>query len=258
MKLAMMKVCRNLGHIILFFTIVCLGPLSMFGEDIPDKPSPAHFVNDLANILSNEEVSEIEYKLQSYFDSTSTQIVVVTVPSLNGYDISDFSFKLGHKWGIGQKDKDNGIVFLIAPTERKCYIATGYGMEEKLTDGICNRIIYNSVLPYFKQKDYSGGIQSGVDAIIERMSGVYQNDEDSENAGNSGVLFKIFILFIIIIVLFSIFGGGGGGTYSGRGFQSGGFGGPFFGGGFGSGSSGGGGFSFGGGDFGGGGSGGSW
>lgn len=233
---------------------------------IPPKPKPAVYVNDYARVFTENQKAELEDMLVRYFDSTSTQIVVVTTPSLEGGDASQYAIELGEKWGIGNKEKDNGVVFLVAPTERKMFIATGYGSEIKLTDAFLTRIRENYILPEFKKGDYYTGVKSGITQMINRLSGEFQKDP-SENSDEVKLTMSeiIVIVLILFFILFTISkfakGMNYSETYSGRGYNRGPFDGGFFGGGnFGGGgwSGGSSGGSFGGGSFGGGGSGGSW
>lgn len=223
-------------------------------DKLPERPSPPRLVNDLANILTPSQEAELEQKLDALDDSTSTQIVVITVNTVEPYAIEDYALYLGRKWGVGQKDKDNGIVFLTAVDDHNVTIQTGYGVEEYITDARSKRIIENDVIPNYKSGDYYEGINTAVDEMIAYLSGNFVNDE--EPAKNDNWAAVIFIVIIIIIILSRFFRGGGttftggGTTYWGRGF--GGFGG--FGGGGGSGGFGG----FGGGSFGGGGASGRW
>lgn len=232
----------------------------------PTKPEPATYLHDYAGWLSAEDRSTLEIKLQRYFDSTSTQIVVMIRPDIGNYDKSSYAFELGNRWGVGQKDKNNGIVVLIKsePPDRGVFIATGYGTEGSLPDVLAGRIIRNIFIPAFKEQRYALGINAGLDAIIQALAGEFQADETTEAGGG-----WIFLLFLAIMLGLVIFGMRAGGK-SARGFSSGGrrnngsdwWGGGGFGGGGGWGGSGGGGFggggSFGGGSFGGGGAGGGW
>lgn len=228
-------------------------------QDIPAKPSEPRLVNDFAGIL-NGGADMIEEKLRAYNDSTSTQIVVVTVSSLNGYDIADFSYRLAESWGIGQKGKNNGLLILVAPNERKMRIEVGYGLEAFVPDAKSKWIIDNIMKPYFKQGDYTSGINAAVDEIMNKASGAYKRDgsETDKVKSKGGYGWVFWLLLIIIFILFFLGGSSGGGGYkrysSGGYYGGGGFGG-FGGGSSSSGSSFGG---FGGGSFGGGGASGDW
>ena len=233
---------------------------------IPKRPNPPKLVNDLSNTLSAAQVEELERKLVAYDDSTSTQIAVVLIKSLEGYSIEDYALTLGREWGVGGK-KNNGIVLLAAMEDRKIRIEVGYGMEGAIPDLTSKSIIDNDITPNFKEKKYYQGLNKAVDDIILAAAGRYKAPDGYTN--RKGKDFKWGTLVIIIIfILIGIFGGGGGGngTYVSRGGArrvGGGF--PWWmflgggGSGGGGGSSGGGGFGgFGGGSFGGGGSSGSW
>lgn len=243
-----------------------------FAQNIPAKPNPPRLVNDFANILMPSEVSALEQKLDAYSDSTSTQIVIVTVPTVGDYAMVDYAVKLGREWGVGGKQFNNGIVILVAQNDHKVFIATGYGMEGSVPDAICNEIIDNVIIPNFKQQNYYQGLNEAVNYIISAAAGQYKAPPKAGHSGGGGaIFFIIFILIILFIIFMSRGGGGGGGTmYSRRGsgfgsFLGGMLAGEILGGGFGGGggggfgSGGGGGFGgFGGGGFGGGGAGGSW
>ena len=248
-----------------------LASLSGRAQDIPPRPSPPKLVNDLANQLNPTEEAELERKLVAYDDSTSTQITVVIVPTVEPYAIADYAFELGRAWGVGQEGKNNGIVLLWAPDDRKVFIATGYGMEGAIPDAIAKRIVSQEIIPEFKNKMFYRGLDRGVDAIIRYASGEYQAEPQSANEEGFPAGFIIIIILIILFIIMRNRGGGGGrggkrfrnsggpvffpySTHSGWGSSSGNWGG---GGGFGGG--GGGGFGgFGGGSFGGGGAGGSY
>ncbi len=232
---------------------------------LKQKP-PTQLVNDFTGTLTPDQKQALENKLVAFDDSTSTQIAVVIIPSLNGNDISDYNVKLGRAWGVGGKEFSNGVVLLIAKGDRKLNIATGYGVEGALPDITAKHIIDNVIVPNFKGDDYYRGIEEGTDAIIQAVKGEYNVPR---SYGKRGPSTGRIIFIIIIIILFLVFGGrkGGGGSFmSRRGFAAWTIGNMLLGGGSGSGggwSGGGGGSSggfggFGGGSFGGGGASGSW
>lgn len=244
---------KSLQHII--FLLFCLIGLNTFSQNIPSKPSPPRLVNDFTSTLTSDQANAIERKLVAFDDSTSTQIAVVIVKSLEGAEISSYATKLGRDWGIGGKDYNNGVVFLIAIEDRKINISTGYGVEGALPDITAKHIIEDVVKPNFKGKDFYRGIDEGTDAIIKAVKGEYHTPRKKGGASSG----KIILLIIIVIIILSVSSGGGGGTMMGRR----GYGGPVFfpmgGLGGGGGSSSGGGFGgFGGGSFGGGGASGGW
>lgn len=246
--------------IALLFTSIALGQFT-----IPKKPSFQTSVYDYAKVLSDSEAKQLESKLIQYSDSTSTQIVFISIESLNNEDIGILTPRWAHEWGIGQEKEDNGILILLSKNDRKIWIAPGYGVEERLTAGINGEIIRNIIIPEFKAGSYYQGLDKGSDAIFKVLIGKYKGERKKE----SSILPLLFIIgFIILFVVISSKNRGNGGN-------SGGFGGPDlgdiiilsrmgrggsgFGGSFGGGSSGGGfGGGFGGGGFSGGGAGGSW
>jgi uncharacterized protein len=251
--------------VFLFLSVVLLA------QTFPEKPN--QLVNDYTQTLSPEQINQLEQKLVAFNDSTSTQIAVVLIKSLEGYDVADYGVRLAEAWGIGGAKNNNGVLLLISLGDRKVTIQTGYGVEGALPDAITKRIIEREITPNFKTGDYFSGLDQGTNAIISYTKGEYKNDAPKKKARKSGSGIG-FIFFMIIIILLAIKKGGGGseviggrgsaspfwwllmGSQLGRG-NSGGFDG-FSGGGGGFGGGGGGFGGFGGGSFGGGGSSGSW
>lgn len=255
-----------------------VGVQSVFSQKIENKPQPPVAVNDFAQMLEPFQKQALEEKIRNYNDSTSSAIVIITVPDLQGYDIAELALKYLRGWGIGTKEKNNGVLIIVSKAERKAYIATGYGMEGVLPDILAKQIIDQRMIPFFKQNDFYGGFNNAVDAIIQAAAGEYKADP---NAGKSdgpsaGTIFFLVVLFIALVSFLSGKGGGGkgGGSYmSGKGSKDfsalpwfllgsllggGGRGGGGFGGGGGGGFGGGGFGGFGGGSGGGGGAGGGW
>lgn len=239
-----------------------LSPDIVGAQEFPDPPRPARLVNDFADMLSPQEERDLESRLQEYARTSSTQITIVTIRSLGGYDVAQYSFELGNRWGIGQKDKDNGVLLLTSLEDRAGWIAVGYGLEGVLTDALSGQIFRREIQPAFREERYYEGLLKASEAIIAATRGEYQADPQSTSSSR-GVSIPLAVLILVLILLAAITGGGrgGGGTYmSGRGGRYMGRG-PFIGGGMGgsSGGFGGGGFGgFGGGGFGGGGAGGRW
>lgn len=257
-----------------YFTVVFLLLMQFFGFSqnvtIPEKPSKQTSYYDFnTNILSESEKNHIIQKLLNYADSTSTQIVVVTIKSTEGEYINRYATDLAHKWGIGQKGKDNGILLLVAVDDRKVNISTGYGTEHLMTDALSRRIIETQISPEFRNGNYFAGIDKATTSIMQIMSGEYKNDKT--NSKDSLLPILIVFVFIVFVFIIASKNKGRGGNGSTGGFdaadiiilsslgRSSGRGG-FFGGGSSGGSFGGGGFGggFGGGGFGGGGASGSW
>lgn len=165
-------------------------------------------VVDQANIIPAAEEAALNAQLLDLQQKTGHQLVVATVSDLEGNDVADYGYKLGRAWQIGDKEKDDGVVFLIAPNERRMNISVGYGLEPILTDALSGRIIRDVVTPKFKAGDMSGGIQDGVNAIAEqirltpeeaaaRAAAADKAERDRADDGNFGGLF--FIGFIILI-----------------------------------------------------------
>ena len=139
-----------------------------------DVPALKGRVNDYANMISPATVHQLDAVLGQLERTDSTQIVVLTIPSLEGDSIEDFSIRVADKWKIGQKGKDNGAILIISKNDRKIRIESGYGLEGSLTDLISGRIIRNVIVPYFKRGDFDTGISSGVLAMIQAVKGEYK------------------------------------------------------------------------------------
>jgi uncharacterized protein len=136
---------------------------------VPDRP--AGWVSDFADILDDASRDQVSRLIAGVETQTSAEIAVVTVPSLDGLAIEDYAIKLAEKWKVGKKGKDNGVILLVAPAEHKVWIAVGYGLEPRLTDGVCGGIIRAVLTPAFKRGDYAGGIRDGVQAIADVVEG---------------------------------------------------------------------------------------
>ena len=261
---------------IFFLPVFLLWTITLAAQDIPERPDPPRLVNDYAGILTADEAARLEQKLVTFNDSTSTQIVIVTVKSLNGYDKKDFAQRLGQKWGVGQKGKNNGLVIVVKPKyaneKGEASIQTGYGLEGVLPDITCKQIVDNEMIPKFAQGDYYGGISAGIAMVMSITKGEFTAEQYGKRAKQEkpyGILVPIIILMVLVFwirmnrggthsvgkhipfwtSLFLLSSMGRGGSGSRGNFQSGG--GSFGGGGGGFGG-------FGGGGFGGGGAGGSW
>lgn len=226
-------------------------------------------------MLSSSEERMLSEKLSRYADTTSTQIVIVTLPDLEGVDPMFYAVELGRAWGVGQEEHDNGVVILISRDDRNIAIATGYGLEGAITDATASRIRREIMVPFFREGRFYDGLSGAVDALIAAARGEYTATPTPRSSDDGGVDFAtIFVLMIIIFFLISGSRGGnrgkgggrrhyhrrrtgfppviiwgGGGNWGGGGFGGGGFGGGGFGGG---------GFGGGGGSFGGGGASGGW
>ena len=261
--------------LLLILFVSCFTQIS-FGQTINKRPDPPMAVNDFANMLEPFQRDALEKKIRNYNDSTSSAIVIITVPDLQGNDIATVSLKYLRDWGVGTKDKNNGIVILVSKADRKARIETGTGMEGVIPDITASHIIEERMIPFFKANDFYRGFDNTVDAIMQAAAGEYKAAPQHQTQGSGGISLKTIIIIILIIffILSRIGGGGGGGSYMSRGgsglgglgwfmagsLLGGGRGGGFGGGGFGGGDSGGGGGfgGFGGGSGGGGGASGGW
>jgi uncharacterized protein len=246
----------KMGQSILFKKVICpvsffavlffLGFSALFALQVP--PRPDGYVTDRAGLLSPAVRESLETSLRAFEEKTSNQVVVATFPSLEGDSLEDFSMRLAETWKAGQKQKDNGVVFLIFRDDRKIRIEVGYGLEGVLTDALSGQIIRQVVAPYFRKGDYSGGILAGTDAIMKATQGEYKGSpKDDHSSGTVKLLFllSLFFFFHLWVRASSRHLGGRRGGYVGFLPMGGGF-------------RGGGGFSGGGGGFGGGGASGGW
>lgn len=187
--------------------VLLLFTQSIIGQDIPAPMSPPRLVNDFANVFSETEKQALENKLLTYNDTTSTQIYVVTVKSLDGYAASDYAFRIGEQWKIGQKNKDNGAVILIKPkignSRGEAFIAVGYGLEARINDAYAGRIVRDRMIPYFQQNDYFSGVNAAIDSIIKRLSGEFDPEMQKQKDKiplTSIIFFTVFFIFFIIAI----------------------------------------------------------
>jgi uncharacterized protein len=232
---------------ILYSLIFLLLPLNAVALEVPKLNG---YVNDLAGVISPETELKIEHFLRGFESSDSTQLVVLTIDSLEGEALEEYSLKVVESWKIGQKEKDNGALLLIARQEREMRIEVGYGLEGKLTDLLAGRIIDNEIKPRFQAGDFDGGVIAGVASMAEAVRGEYQGTGRVGQKKKRNPLGSLALLLFLGPGLMLLGGGGRRGRYRRGGFWIGGLGG--FGG------SGGGGFGGGGGGFGGGGASGGW
>jgi len=257
--------------ILLLFSFILISNITFGQFKIPEKPSLQTSVYDYAKLLSDSEKTQLEEKLVRYSDTTSTQIVVVTIDDLKGESIDVLSTNWAQTWGIGQAKEDNGVMILLAKAEKKIAINPGYGLEDRLTAGTGGEIIRNIIIPEFKAGSYFNGLDKGTTAIIDVFKGKYKATR-KQNKGEKFPILPFIVIIVIVLILFSRNKKGGGNSGGSGGFNGGpsildililsslssgnrgGFGGSsggeFDGGGFGGG--------FGGGGFSGGGSSGSW
>jgi uncharacterized protein len=221
-----------------------------FSLQIPEKPKGR--VSDYAGLLTDEQIVRLDARLLRFEEETTNQIVVAIFKSLEGESLEDFSIRLAESWKIGTR-KDNGVILLVFLDDRKLRIEVGYGLEGALTDATSSSIIRNDIAPRFRQGDYYGGIEAGIEKMIEATKGEYKTEPNNEQKGIGWKNLLILALLFIILPFFGapIWAGrrryytlGSGGWGSGGDYSRGG--------------SSGGGFSGGGGSFGGGGASGGW
>lgn len=227
-----------------------------------EPPKLSAYATDLTGTLTQEEIGALNAKLETFAKGTSTQLLVLMVPTIGDWAVEEASLKVVELNKLGEKGKDNGVLLFISKAERKIRIEVGYGLEGALPDITSGMIIRHEIVPRFREGDYYGGIDAAVDAIMLATKGEYTAETKAKKEFPIGLIIAIIIGIFILSRMFG--GGGGSGINRTRGgffppigggvFGRGGFGG----GGFGGGGFGGGGFSGGGGSFGGGGASGSW
>ncbi len=213
------------------------------------------WMTDSTNTLTSSQIQNLNYRLKTYQDSTSNELIGLMISSLNNYPLEYYSEEVATQNKIGSKEHDNGVLVLVVKNDHKARIEVGYGLEGALPDALASSIIRNVMIPQFRNDNYYAGISNGIDAIIKAIAGEY-SAENKNNTDDNSHHGSFIIILMIIFFLFNIFrrsgrGGRGGFIYYGGGLSGGrssGFGGGF----------GGGGFSGGGGSFGGGGASGSW
>jgi uncharacterized protein len=233
-------------------------------EVIPPKPD--RYFNDYAHVVSPEAANRFNYSLTQFERDTSNQVVVAIYPKMESdSDIADYTQRIAQAWGVGQKERNNGVVLFVFVQDRKMFIDTGYGAEGGLPDATAFDITEYNIKPHFRDKDFEGGLAAGIDLIEKALRGEYKGTgrtvKESEPEQGSGSYIPVIFFVVFVIVMIYI-----GRKQRRRGYRYSGFGGPFIGGWSGGGSGGGwssgggdsGGFSGGGGSFGGGGAGSSW
>jgi len=179
-------------------------------------------VNDYAGMISAPVKADLQTKLKQFETAESTQIVILTVQSLKGDPIEDFSIKVAEAWKIGQKGKDNGVLLIVSKDDHKVRIEVGYGLEGKLTDLMAGRIVRDEIVPAFKAGRFDEGFTKGVTAIIAAAHGEYKANPRTQRNGDKPSMTLLLIIFAVIYVVYQIFrrffwGGSGGGFFGGGG-----------------------------------------
>ncbi len=159
-------------------------------------------VHDEARVLSQQTVQELETQLKQFEDSTSNQIAILIIPSLDGEVLDEYALRVAEYWKLGQEEQDNGVLLLIAVEDRAVRIEVGYGLEGVLPDAVCNRIIRNEIIPNFRRNDFDAGVRAAVDALTKSIGGEYNADE--AEVGELGMTWKEKAL--ISVFVFTVLG----------------------------------------------------
>lgn len=238
---------KRIAFSLTIFIFLCV---SVIASAQPSSLQPTGYVNDFAGIIDSSTKNKLEQLLTAYEQQTTNEVSVVTVPSLDDVPIEDYAVQLFEKWGIGKKEKDNGLLLLVAPNERKARIEVGYGLEGAINDALAGKILDNTVIPWFRQNNYADGILNGTVESIRIINERYDINFDPAAAASIGgmrlrqvkqrksstigkifkVLALIFVVFLFIknpwaglFFLSAMSGGRGGGSFRGGGFGGGGF-----------------------------------
>ena len=197
--------------------------LAQVDRAVPAAPNPPKLYNDFTkgrNFLTPEQSTYLENKLVAYDDSTSNQVAIVIVETLQGYSANEYATALGRKWGVGGREHNNGVVILIStePGNRDAYIATGYGLEGAIPDITAKHILDDLLIPDFREGNYYSGLNNSVDAIIKAAAGEYAAPEGYRRDKPLPNLFRLIIGIIIFVIIISAMsrGGRGGGGYASR------------------------------------------
>ena len=190
--------------VLIFF--ICITSF-LQAQDLPEPMRPKRIVNDFTQLFSPQQQQALEQKLRNFNDTSSTQIAIVTVPTLQGYAPSDYAQRLAEKWGVGQKGKDNGVLLLIKPKSRtekgQVAIAVGYGLEGVIPDAIASRIIRNEIIPEFQQNNYYRGINKATDVLMQLAGGEFTAEQYARKNGNGSA--EVIIIPILILFLLPLF-----------------------------------------------------
>ncbi len=192
-------------YVLISLTFLFVSILSYAQDDFPKHSEPPKLVNDFTKTLSKREIRNLENKLQQFAKETSNQITVVLVKSLNGYSVVEYADILGDKWGIGQKDKDNGVLVLIKSKTKKSRgevrISIGYGLEGIIPDAIGKRIIEYEMIPKLKQNDYYAALDKSTSVLMGLAKKEFNSDEYLNNKKSGGKAFFIAPFFAILIAI---------------------------------------------------------
>ena len=158
-------------------------------------------IHDDAHVLKQETIDALEQRLKVYEDSTSNQLAILTITSLDGEVLEEYSLKVAEAWKLGQKAKDNGVLLLIAVDDHKMRIEIGHGLEGVLTDAHSNRIIRNELTPNFRNDNYDAGVTAAVDAMIKSIGGEYSAEDDGESMSTTNILLLVGIILVCVFFI---------------------------------------------------------
>jgi uncharacterized protein len=207
---------------LLYFTFFIFFASTVFAQEVLKKPNPPRLVVDEAHLLSPEQQQILEQKLDAFNDTTSNQIAVVIIPTLNDVPIEDYAVKLFREWGIGGSKHNNGVLLLIAANDHKIRIEVGYGLEGAITDVMSKDIIENDLTSNFKEGNYYRGLDEAINSLEKAAAGEYKErgTHKDDNGGGSHILSLIIFIILILVAVGRGRGGRGGGMMSRRGFGS--------------------------------------
>ncbi|MEJ0031329.1 MAG: TPM domain-containing protein [Bacteroidota bacterium] len=185
------------------FINICLLATAAFAQQRAIPPQGGYLIHDDANVLSQQDKAMLEYLVKAEDDSTSNQIAVLIVPSLDGDEISSYANRVYNSWKLGTEKKDNGVLFLISVGDRRMRMEVGQGLEGVLTDVQASRIDRDRVAPYFRQGDYASGVKAGVVSIIQTIKGEYKNDQPRQHRQKKPFSWVSLLVILIIIIISS-------------------------------------------------------
>lgn len=200
------KYIKVIGFIL--FGILLSWNLTAKNSDlIPEQPNPPRLVVDLAEMFNSQELQYLERELVAFNDTTSNQILIVTLGDLNGLTPNEMATEIGHEWRVGQEGFDNGVVILIKPktssVKGEIFIATGYGLEGAIPDATTKLIVENDIIPYFKQGRMFEGVESGLQVVKALAVGEYNSDAYANRRGSGG--FSVFpLIFLIVVIIIAV------------------------------------------------------
>jgi len=186
----------------LFHWVAAILVVTTFVGHAAEVPFLAGRVNDIAGLLKPSTFVELESILKAHEDSTSNQVAVLIISSLEGESLEEYSIRVAETWRLGQKGKDNGVLLLVARDDRKVRIEVGRGLEGDLTDQICGMIIRHEIVPRFRDGDFDGGVRAGVLAILAAIQGSYKA-EANEESGSLPARVAGFLLFLFVVGIFT-------------------------------------------------------